>query len=69
MVAEILQLEILQVPPFFTKKNFLKGHISKTIAPILIKLKLLAFFIKLNKQTKFHAKLKILGLIALSNLR
>ena len=54
-VAEILQFEIRQVPLFLQKPQFLMRHISKTTAPISIKLKILALLYKLYKQTKFYA--------------
>ena len=43
VIAEILQCEIRRVPFFLQKPQFLKGRISKTTAPISIKLKILAF--------------------------
>ena len=60
VVAKIFRFEIWQVPLFLQKPQFLKGHISKTTAPISIKLIILAFLHKIYKQTKFHANRRFL---------
>ena len=40
VVVKILQIEKWRVPPFLQNPQFLKGRISKTTAPISVKLKI-----------------------------
>ena len=49
VVVEILRIEIWRVPPFLQKTQFLKRRISKTTAPISIKLKILAYINSTSK--------------------